>query len=204
MRRLQTALLICYPLAVHFALLSSHTDWALWLLSIVSLVQLLTLSTSPGTRRWMALLPALVLALCITGLLQGTVLALYLPPIFISAGLLWLFGSTLRNGREPIITTFARVVFQESDPEQLHYTRRVTQLWSLFFLAMLIETILLSLLAPLELWSLFANILNYLFIALLFVLEFGYRRLRFPHRTPARKLWQQLASTDWPALLRRG
>jgi uncharacterized membrane protein len=152
----------------------------------------------------MTLAPALVLTLCIVGLLQGSLLALYLPPILISGGLLWLFTSTLREGREPLITTFARVVFQESNPEQLHYTRRVTQVWSLFFFAMLLETVLLSLLAPLELWSLFANILNYLFIALLFVLEFIYRRLRFPQRIPARKFVQQLAATDWQALLRRG
>ena len=204
MRHLQTILLLCYPLAVHFALLSSKTQWALWLLVAVSLSQLLTLLRASGSARWMALAPALVLALCVIGLLQGSLLALYLPPIFISGGLLWLFASTLRAGREPLITTFARVVFQESDPQQLLYTRRVTQLWSLFFLAMLLETVLLSLFAPLELWSLFANVLNYLFIALLFVVEFSYRRLRFPQRTPLKAFVQQLASTDWPALMRRG
>jgi uncharacterized membrane protein len=202
-RRLQTILLLCYPLAVHFALLSSQTAWALWLLVAVSMSQLLTLLRASGNARWMALAPALVLALCIMGLLQGSLLALYLPPILISGGLLWLFASTLRAGHEPLITTFARIVFQESEPQQLHYTRRVTQLWSMFFLIMLLETVLLSLFAPLELWSLFANILNYLFIALLFVVEFSYRRLRFPQRTPLKAFVQQLAATDWPALIRR-
>lgn len=204
MHRLQTILLLCYPLAVHFALLSSKTRWALWLLVAVSLVQLLTLLRTAGNARWMALAPALVLLLSVMGLLQGNLLALYLPPILISGGLLWLFASTLRTGREPLVTTFARVVFRESDPQQLRYTRRVTQIWSLFFLAMLLETLLLSLFAPLELWSLFANVLNYLFIAILFVVEFGYRRLRFPQRTPLKTFVQQLANTDWPALVRRG
>jgi uncharacterized membrane protein len=203
-RRLQTILVICYPPAVHFALLSSQTDWALWLLAAVSLSQLLATLAAPGTGKWRAALPAVVLALCVVGLRRGDLLALYLPPILISGGLLWLFASTLRDGREPIITLFARTVFQETEPEVLHYTRRVTQVWSIFFLAMLAETVLLSLFAPLELWSLFANILNYLFIALLFALEFAYRRWRFPRRTPTRQLLQQLATTDWPALLRRG
>lgn len=202
MRRLQTILLLGYPLALHFALLSSKTDWALWLLGAVSLVQLLTTLSMAGTGKWIAMVPAVILALCILGLLKGTLLALYLPPILISSGLLWLFASTLRQGQEPIITTIARVVFQETEPQQLHYTRRVTQLWSLFFLAMLIESVLLSMFAPLELWSLFTNILNYLLMALLFVLEFSYRRLRFPQRTPPRVLWQLLITTNWSVLLR--
>lgn len=204
MRRLQTLLFVGYPLAVHLALIASQTNWALWLLVALSLSQLLTLFGTSGSARWLALIPALVLTLAIAGLLRGSLLALYLPPILISGGLLWLFASTLREGHEPIISRFARLVFQEEDPEQLRYTRRVTQLWSLFFLAMLLETMLLSVFAPLELWSLFANILNYLFIALLFVLEFAYRRWRFPQRTPLKQFIQQLVATDWPGLLRRG
>lgn len=204
MRRLQTLLFVGYPLAVHLALIASQTNWALWLLVALSLSQLLTLLGTSGSARWLALIPALVLTLAIAGLLRGSVLALYLPPIFISGGLLWLFASTLRDGHEPIISRFARLVFQEEDPEQLRYTRRVTQIWSLFFLTMLLETVLLSVFAPLELWSLFANLLNYLFIALLFVLEFAYRRWRFPQRTPLKRFIQQLVATDWHALLRRG
>jgi hypothetical protein len=35
---------------------------------------------------------------------------------------------------------------------------------------------------PLSLWSLFANVLNYLLVAALFVVEFTYRKRRFPHQ----------------------
>ena len=35
---------------------------------------------------------------------------------------------------------------------------------------------------PLNLWSLFANVLNYLLVAALFVGEFAYRRRRFPQQ----------------------
>ena len=35
---------------------------------------------------------------------------------------------------------------------------------------------------PLSLWSLFANVLNYLLVAALFVVEFLYRQRRFPQQ----------------------
>lgn len=44
---------------------------------------------------------------------------------------------------------------------------------------MTIESLILALFSSLAVWSLFTNILNYLFIAALFVIEYGYRRLRF-------------------------
>lgn len=202
MRHLNLLLTLAYPPAVHFTLVSAQPGWALWLLLTLSGTQFLTILLTNGVTRATAIVPAGILALCLYGLLHGTIFALYLLPILISATLLWLFARTLRPGHEPFITTLARRVFQERDPEALHYTRRVTQLWSLFFLAMLLECLLLALFAPVELWSLFTNLLNYLFIALLFLVESTYRRLRFPQRSSPRELMQQLLRADWPGILR--
>lgn len=129
-------------------------------------------------------------------------LALYLPPFIIQGSLLWLFASSLQQGKEPLITRIARVVFQQHDEATIRYTRKVTQLWSLFFIALLIETLLLTLFAPLEIWSLFANIVNYLLILLLFSVEFIYRRLRFPQRSSPQQLFRIFADTDWHALFK--
>lgn len=202
MHRLNLLLSILYPPAVHFTLIAEQADWALWLLIALSTSQLLTILFSSGSKRMTAIIPAVVLALCLYGLLRQSIVALYLPPIAISATLLWLFARTLRPGREPLITALARRVFLESDPQLLRYTRQVTQIWSLFFVAMLLECLLLALFAPVELWSLFANLLNYLFIVLLFLAEFSYRRLRFAQRSSARKIVQRLRRADWPGILR--
>lgn len=202
MRRLHLLLTLSYPPAVHFALISAHAEWALWFLVAVSLSQLLLIVTHPGERAWLAIAPAAILLLCIYGLLRGTTLALYLPPFLIQGSLLWLFAGSLRRGREPLLTRIARQVFQQHDEETRRYTTRVTQLWSLFFVALLIETLLLTLFAPLELWSLFANIINYLLIVLLFAAEFTYRRLRFSQRTSLQQFIQLFAATDWQALLK--
>ena len=169
---------------------------------VVSLSQLLIALLFNSKQKSAIIIPGIVLLLCAYSLVQNSAIALFLPPVLISATLLWLFARTLRSGREALITRFARTVFKEQDPQVLRYTRRVTQLWSLFFIAMLMETILLALFAPLEIWSLFANILNYLFIALLFLLEFGYRRLHFPQKSSPKELIQQFRSANWSELLK--
>lgn len=202
MRRLHLLLSLSYPPAVHFALISAHAEWALWFLVIVSMSQLMLIIAHPRERGWMALVPVTILLLCIHGLLRDTTVALYLPPFIIQGSLLWLFASSLRQGQEPLLTRIARRVFQQHDEETRRYTTRVTQLWSLFFVALLLETLLLTLFAPLELWSLFANIINYLLIVLLFSAEFTYRRLRFTQRTSLHQFVQLFAATDWPALLK--
>ncbi len=193
---------ISYPPAVHFALLSTETKWAVGLLVAVSFSQLLIGLLSHRIGKTAMVISGAVLALSLFSLVQGTVLALFFPPLFILSALFWFFARTLRPGREPIITRLARTVFQEDDLEVLKYTRRVTLLWSLFFLTLFIETVLLAIFAPLEVWSLFSNILNYLFIVLLFILEFSYRRLRFPQKKTSKKLLQQFAHVDWSELFR--
>lgn len=201
MRYLHLLLTLSYPPAVHFALISDQTHWALWILAAVSLSQLLLAAPHFAQQKLTVIAPTLILLFCLVGLARGNVLALYLPPFIIQAGLLWLFAGSLREGREPLITRIARVVFQQQDEETIRYTRNVTRLWSLFFAALLIETLLLTLFAPLEVWSLFANIINYLLIVLLFSAEFIYRRLRFPQRTSLRQLVRIFSTTDWRALL---
>ena len=202
MRTLHLLLALCYPPAAHFALISAQSSWALWLLIAVSGTQLLVLIPHFSQQKIAVIAPSLILLFCIFSLAKGSLLALYLPPFLIQGTLLWLFAGSLQQGKEPLITRIARVVFQQQDEATAHYTRRVTQLWSLFFIALLIETLLLTLFAPLEIWSLFANIVNYLLIVLLFSAEFVYRRLRFPQRSSPQQLLKVFASTDWPALFR--
>ena len=48
-------------------------------------------------------------------------------------------------------------------------------MWTLFFILLAFESLLLALFAPLEIWSLFANLLNYLLAGLLFTGEYFFR-----------------------------
>ena len=129
---------------------------------------------------WGMLLSICVLAALVTiALYWGPTYALFLPPIAINLSLLIIFGRTLLPGHEPLISRLSRVL-RGSLPDQLGvYTRRLTWLWTGVFAGLLLESVLLTVYAPLEVWSLFTNILNYLLLAVLFLGEYVYRVLRF-------------------------
>jgi len=103
--------------------------------------------------------------------------------------LLWYFGRTLVRGREPLISRFARSVHGSLDPEMARFTRKVTIAWCLFFAVQLIASALLFGFAPLGAWSMFINVLNLPLVALMFVGQLAYRRIRFPGY-PRVSLWQ--------------
>jgi uncharacterized membrane protein len=69
----------------------------------------------------------------------------------------------------------------------------VTAAWVVFFLALAAASAVLALAAPFAWWSLFVNVLSWPLIGLMFVAEYGYRRLRHPH-LPAHTPLQTIAS----------
>lgn len=100
-----------------------------------------------------------------------------LVPLTVNAVLLWIFASTLFNGKIPLITRFASLMRDDMPPAVLSYTRWATIAWSAYFLMMLLFSLLLALYAPIELWSFFSNVLSYIFLALMFLAEYTVRRL---------------------------
>ncbi len=166
--------LLFYSLAVHFAVLSGHLLPAVILLSVVLIAGLL-----PGLRKgtyvaWLILLGVFLGGLLLW-LLDSVTHLFYLPPILINVMLLVLFGVTLLSGNTPLITQFSKILKGNLEPEQIRYTKNVTQAWVLFFFCMIIETILLAIFAPATIWSLFTNFINYLFLLVFFILEYMVR-----------------------------
>ena len=100
----------------------------------------------------------------------------------VNAALGILFGRSLFAGRRPLVTVFASLLHEQMTPALLGYTRRVTVAWALFFLAMVILSLLLFFFAPIETWSIFANILTLPLVALMFVVEYLVRQRVLPAR----------------------
>jgi uncharacterized membrane protein len=101
--------------------------------------------------------------------------------------LLAIFGRSLLPGRTPIVSAISeRLSGAPLAPEIARYTRRVTIAWCTFFALQLAVSWTLLAAAPIAVWSLFVNVLNLPAIVLMFLIEYGYRRVRFrnqPHRT---------------------
>jgi uncharacterized membrane protein len=103
------------------------------------------------------------------------------PYLTVYTFLLWLFGRTLRPGRQPLITRLATHVHGELPAEFAPYTRRVTWAWCVFFAAMGLTSMLLFLFEPLPIWSVFNNLLNLPLVMAMYLGEYAWRLWRYPN-----------------------
>lgn len=176
--------MIFYPLLVHLLILYKIPAVAVAGLVVTSLgyfYTMLHLRAGPRVRFVWIGVYVLLAAVGLLNLLTGTVYALYLPPLLINAGLMTLFGLTLRRGSMPLVERLMRMEYFGSElPAALvRYARQLTRIWVGYFAVFVLVSLVLAVSAPLELWSLFANVLSYLFAILLFLAQYAYRVLRY-------------------------
>ena len=210
-RPVTTALALAYPVLAHFAIARNSAG-----LTIAALTLLAAVSLLPGLARgaigaWLAV-PLVGAASWWLSNVEQPILALYLPPIVVPAFLAGVFGNTLRPGRTPLISQLIRLLQAPGDDEPESavwaYARRLTAAWTALFVALATFNLLLAafvepdgllrasgieprLAVSHEVWSLFTNLIEYLLVAAFFVIEYAYRRQRFP-RQPYRNMFDFL------------
>jgi uncharacterized membrane protein len=96
--------------------------------------------------------------------------------------LLTIFALSLRRGQEPMVTRFARRIHGEVPGEVAMHGRHATIAWCMFFAGQLLVSATLISLASRNTWSLFVNVLDWPLLLTMFVFDYLWRRLRFPHR----------------------
>lgn len=173
------------PLAIHAAIVSN-----VWppLVVAIPLVQLLVLGLvgvfrDPRRARWVVPLAVLLTGGTAWAARSGIDLNAMagLPHALAYSALLFGFGYSLMPGREAVLTRVVQAARGPLPPELVAHTRRVTFAWCCFFAAQLLASLLLYLLAPIEVWSFFINVLNLPLILLMFLAELVYRFVRFRH-----------------------
>ena len=190
-RRVLVALAVvlsaAFAVAVHLALVDGMPRAAGALLSLVPLA-LLALWSFRRTRHRVLALGAIGAAAagCVV---YWDALERHFPDLFFvehacgNLVLAAIFGRTLFAGREPLVTTFARITHapQPLNADVQRYTRQVTVAWTLFFLALFAISAALYFGGLRAAWSTFANLLGPLLIAAMFVVEYGVRHRVLPH-----------------------
>ncbi len=200
-RILAVALTLAYPTLAHAASLL-HSP-ALTVASVAVLAAAMLFPPLADGRRWTwAAIPLAAAAIAGLARIDAAGLVLFLPPVLLNLFLAWLFGHTLARGSVPLIERLVMLLQPPGvapEPGVIPYTRRLTQAWTALFLLLAVSSLVLAacatpggllesagIRAPFavrhETWSLFANVLNYGIVAAFFVLEYAYRRRRFPHR----------------------
>jgi len=117
---------------------------------------------------------------------------LKLPPVAIQAALAWSFLATLRAGREPAISRFARLERGTLPPDLVAYTRRLTVAWGLLFVALAVVSAALSFPQLTLPWQWWTGVGAWTCVGALFIGERFYRKHRFAHYAHA-SLARQLA-----------
>lgn len=195
--------LSAYPALIHlsFAFDRPLLVTAVWL--VASAVGL-----AVAARRGLSSLSLFFVVLLIAGIALwwwGSVIDLmYLPPVLINIALMVVFGRSLLPGATPLVGRIASLWRGRLDAAVALYTRRVTIAWTAFFALMVVESIALALFAPLYVWSLFTNLLNYVFILLFFVIEYQLRLYCLPdhEHLSFRAFCHLVLSTDLRSLAR--
>lgn len=167
-------LLLLYPFIVHAAIVA-NSRWLEFAALVVLGANMLALGLlHKNVWAWGGF--ALVIAASAAFVaLEGGRLFLYAAPVLVPLALLWFFGRTLRPGEVPLVTRIADTIRGPLPAPVRRYTRRVTQFWMAALAGLALSNLLLALLAPPVIWSLFANFINYLLVGVLFVAEWLYR-----------------------------
>jgi uncharacterized membrane protein len=193
---------LAYPVLAHAAIANRSVALAIAAIAALSAAALL-----PGLLRGRpgAWITSAIVALACWRLAQAPIpeLPLYAPPVLVPAFMAWVFGQTLLRGRTPLIAQLIRHLHElgdtEPEPGVWIYARRLTQIWTGLFIAIATVNLVLGLIAkpnglllaggveppitaPQEWWSLFANLIGYCLVAALFVIEYAWRRRRFPNQ----------------------
>lgn len=93
-----------------------------------------------------------------------------------------MFGRTLLGAREEALCSrvAALMLRERADAQVFAYTWRVTQAWTAYFALTTLLSILLFRFAPIEVWSVYANLLTPLIIGAVFLIEFAIRLCVLP------------------------
>ncbi|MDY7578932.1 hypothetical protein RGU70_11430 [Herbaspirillum sp. RTI4] len=160
-------LTLLYPLLIWLA--DGHVEprWMALLLAAVAAARLLTMRSVRG-RGWWAIALLALTALIFWG---NAALPLKLYPVAVSVAMLALFGYSLIYPPS-FIERMARLKEPDLPPQAVAYTRRVTQIWCVFFIINGSIALATALWMSAAVWSLYTGVISYGLMATLFCGEY--------------------------------
>lgn len=205
--RLKFLCALAYPFVAHLAVVRNSMALIVVAVALLLAVALLPALLRGSAAAW-ATVPIVGGVLWWLSRSTHSTLPLYIAPVLVPGFMAGVFGGSLLKGHTPMIAQLIRLMQQpadgEPDPAVWAYARALTGAWTLSFMVICAANLVLALLAepngvllasgveppftiPLEGWSWFANGIDYLLVAAFFLIEYAYRRHRFP-RQPYRNL----------------
>jgi len=159
-----------YPLAVWLSPGHIEPRFLAGLLVLAGLTRLHHVKIGQAQRWWLGGTGVLF----IMAVWSNGVLPLKLYPVLVNAALLGAFAYSLTSPPS-MIERFARMHERDLPPEAIGYTRRVTQIWCVFFFVNGAIALMTALWATPATWTLYNGLIAYLMMGLLFAGEYVVR-----------------------------
>lgn len=174
MKRLLQILLIpvsaAYPLLWYWG---RERGWFVWLAGGMAVLWALrALTQADRFQRGMSLLAAAFFVLVLLLRLPQT---LYWYPVWVNLLMLALFGGSL-FARQTVVERLARLQKPDLPPQGVAYTRRVTQIWCVFFVINGSISAWLAWRQEAEWWAFYTGVLAYVLMGVLMGGEWLYRK----------------------------
>jgi len=161
-------LMLLYPVAIYFGI-QYFQPWK------IALILMLLLTVRLMTTRIDSLGNKILLLLCLAysalAIWSNNLITLRLYPILVNVGLLTVFAMSLRYP-PTVIEKLARIQHPQLPEQGVLYTRRVTQVWCVFFVFNAAVASYTALFSSIETWSLYNGFISYLLMGLLFAGEY--------------------------------
>ncbi len=173
---LAAILVVAYPFIVYFGL----KFWSIGLLAPVLIaifcLRFILIKGKLKELTWLVKIITLmvILILCLSWLLQKTQLLLFYPVMM--NGLFLLFFAYSLFHPPTIIERLARLQEPDLPEEGIIYTKKVTQIWCVFFLFNGSVAIWTCLQNNLEIWTLYNGAISYVLMSVLFAGEWLVRK----------------------------
>jgi len=176
MRILPWVITLAWPFLVWLALSHPQLHWLLPLLALLFLLRWQGIRGSSGAFARAGQLLALAgAALCLASFLLRAHQLLLWYPVAVSLVMLLLFGGSLFSTM-PLVERLARLREPQLPPEGVRWTRRVTQIWCLFFIFNGSVATVTCLVGNLHWWTLWNGIISYLLMGSVMATEWLLRQ----------------------------
>ena len=164
-------LTLLYPLAVYFGI---HYIEPWQIATVLALLLLGRLLLSRAADKGSQLLIIVAVFYCGFAVWNNNLITLRFYPALINLGLLLVFAASLYFP-PPLIERLARLQHPDLPPKGVIYTRKVTQVWCVFFLLNGLLAAATAVWGSFAWWSLYNGLVAYMLMGLLMAIEYWVR-----------------------------
>lgn len=173
LRILISMTLLAYPVLVWWMAQQGLINGLVVLLAVVLLLQVFTQGLK-SPKSWVSM--AVLLVVTCTILITDTLTGVLFYPVWMNLAMLCVFLLSLWK-KPAVVTRLARLMGGELSERAVAYTEKVTWVWVAFFVVNGSVSLGTVLWGDIDLWTLYNGLIAYVLMGLLFMIEWGVRRV---------------------------